>query len=294
MKQYHSLGDLLVDFRVFNKLSQSDFASTLHVDVRSIQRWERNQTLIKPDKEKEIVNITLFPYQLIRNLNASIPIPTYYDFRINKYALTELAEKLPEASWFKDQMDNSTERIRGFDYEKDFEYILKHMHFHKNIPNTIPNNIREVIRESIRLIPETNLIITDESGFNSGHSLVFPIAKQTYDRLKSKEISEDEIRVTDLVNYKTQDQIILYGFDITADCNDNVFYLYNQLFRFARDLHNQNYLYCNTSLRYDNYKLVKDLGLKVIWQEKNEINNLGLEFSRHFQEGDFREFLKEA
>ncbi len=288
MKQYHSLGELLVDFRVFNEFSQSELASKFDVDIRSVQRWESNQTLVKPVKEEVIVDVTLFPYQLIRNLNAALPIPTYYDFRINKYALTELAEELPEASWFKDQMDISTERIRLFDYEKDFEYILKYMHFHKNIPG----NIKQVIRESIRFIPEMNLIVTDESGFYSGHSLVFPIAKQTYDRLKSKEISENEITVTDLVNYKTQDQIIFYGFDITADCNDNIFYLFNQLLRFFRDVRNQNYLYCCTSLRYDSHKLITDFGLKIIWKEENELNNLGLEFSRHFQEGDFREFLK--
>jgi hypothetical protein len=162
------------------------------------------------------------------------------------------------------------------------------MHFHKNISN----NIRQVIRKSIQLIPEMNLIVLDESGFYSGHSLVFPIAKQTYNRLKSKEISENEITVADLVNYKTQNQIIFYGFDITADCNDNIFYLFNQLFRFFRDFRNQNYLYCCTSLRYDSHKLINDFGLKVIWKEEYEINNLGLEFSRHFMEGDFRAFLK--
>ena len=290
MKQYHSLGELLIDYRTFNNLSQSELASKFDVDIRSVQRWESNQTLVKPDKEKDIVDVTLFPYQLIRNLNAAVPIPTYYDFRINKYALTKIAEELPEASWFKDQMANSTDRIRAFDFEKDFEYILKYMHFHKNIPN----NIRQVIRESIRLIPEMNLIVMDESGFYSGHSLVFPIAEQTYNKIKSKEMSENEITITDLVNYKTQDQVILYGFDITANCNDNIFYLFNQLLRSFRDLHNQNYLYCCTSLRYDSHKLITDFGLKVIWQEENEVNNLGLEFYRHFQEGDFREFLKEA
>ena len=288
MRQYHSLGELLVDFRVFSELSQAELASKFDVDIRSIQRWESDQTLIKPDKEEDIVNLTLFPYQLIRNLNAAVPIPTYYDFRINKYALTELTEKLPEASWFKDQMDNFTGRIRRFDYEKDYEYILKYMHFHKSFPN----NIRQVIQESIRLIPEMNLIVTDESGFYSGHSLVFPISKRTYERLKSKEISENEITLTDLANYKNQDQIILYGFDITADCNDNIFYLFNQLFRFFRDLRNQNYLYCCTSLRYDSYKLITEFGLKIIWYKDKEKNNLGLEFYRHFQEGDFKKFLK--
>jgi len=288
MKKYYSFGELLVDYRIYSELSQAEFASKIDVDIRTVQRWESDQTLIKPEKEEAIIDVTLFPYQLIRNLNASIPIPTYYDFRINKYALTELNEELPKAAWFKQQLENSTDRIRAFDYESDYDYIAKYMEFHKELPK----NIKEVIRESAKIIPDMNLIITDDSGYYSGHSLIFPINRKTYNNLKSKKILENEITVDDLVNYKMQDLIILYGFDLTADSNDNMFYIVNHLLRFLRDLPNQNYLYCTTALRYDSYKLVDKLGLKIVWEEEKEKNNLGLESSRRFQEGDFREFLK--
>ena len=289
MKKYYSFGELLVDYRIYSGLSQAEFASKIDVDIRTVQRWESDQTLVKSEKEEAIIDVTLFPYQLIRNLNASIPIPTYYDFRINKYALTELNEELPKAAWFKQQLENSTDRIRAFDYESDYDYIAKYMEFHKELPN----NIKEVIHESAKIIPDMNLIITDDSGYYSGHSLIFPINIKTYNNLKSKKILEKEITVDNLVNYRTQDLIILYGFDLTADSNDNMFYIVNHLFRFLRDLPNQNYLYCTTALRYDTYKLVDNLGLKIVWEEEKEKNNLGLESSRRFQEGNFREFLKE-
>ena len=288
MKKYYSFGELLVDYRIYSGLSQAEFASKIDVDIRTVQRWESDQTLVKSEKEEAIIDVTLFPYQLIRNLNASIPIPTYYDFRINKYALTELNEELPKAAWFKQQLENSTDRIRAFDYESDYDYIAKYMEFHKELPN----NIKEVIHESAKIIPDMNLIITDDSGYYSGHSLIFPINIKTYNNLKSKKILENEITADDLVNYRTQDLIILYGFDLTADSNDNMFYIVNHLLRFLRDLPNQNYLYCSTALRYDSYKLVDKLGLKIVWEEEKEKNNLGLESSRRFQEGDFREFLK--
>ena len=166
------------------------------MDIRTVQRWERNETLVKPEKEKEIVDVTLFPYQLIRNLNGAVPIPTYYDFRINKYALTELNNKLPQASWFREQLENSTDRIRQFNFEKDFDYILKYMESQK----AIPNNIKQVIRESTKILPEMNLIITDESGFYSGHSLIFPISIQLYENLRAKKMTENDITVTDVVN----------------------------------------------------------------------------------------------
>ena len=216
-----------------------------------------------------------------------IAIPTYYDFRINKYALTELNNKLPQASWFREQLENSTDRIRQFNFEKDFDYILKYMESQK----AIPNNIKQVIRESTKILPEMNLIITDESGFYSGHSLIFPISIQLYENLRAKKMTENDITVTDVVNYKVQDQIIFYGYDITADSNENMFYIVNQQLRFIRDMPNQNYLYCSTALRYDTYKLVNNLGLKIVWKDEVEKNNLGLEFNRRFQEGDFREFL---
>ncbi len=287
MKKYNSIGELLIDYRIFRNISQSDFASKIDVDIRTIQRWERNETLVKQEKEEDIVNITLFPYQLIRNLNALKPIPTYYDFRINKYAITKNNSELPSATWFKGQLENKTKRIRLFNFEKDFDAILKYLRFHKEVPK----NIIQVIRESINILPEMNLFITDESGFYSGHTLFFPINEQAFDNLKTKKIKESELTLKDLVNYKSQDRIILYGFDLSADCNDNIFYIFNQLLRFFRDLPNQNYLFCATALRYDTVKLVDEMGLEVIWEEEKEVNKLGLEVGRRFHVGDFKKFL---
>lgn len=288
MKRYFTLGELLIDYRTFIGQSQSDFAAEIDVDVRTVQRWENNDTLVKPEKEKEIVEVTLLPYQLIRNLNAAVPIATFYDFRINKYSLSKLNKELPKASWFKQQIENTTSRVRPLNFEEDFDYILKHLERIK----VVPNNINQVIRESIKILPEMNLIITDVSGFYSGHSLIFPINHVAYERLKSKKMTENELSVADIINYKTQEKIILYGYDITADSNDNMFYIVNQQLRFIRDLPNQNYLYCSTALRYDTYRLIANLGLKIIWEEPIETNKLGLEFSRRFQTGNFRDFLK--
>ena len=65
MKQYFSIGALLIDYRRDRDLSQMDLSSLINVDVRTIQRWEKDITLIKPDKEKEIAEATLLPYQLL-------------------------------------------------------------------------------------------------------------------------------------------------------------------------------------------------------------------------------------
>lgn len=289
MKKYSTMGELLVDYRKISKLSQADFGAKLQVDIRTIQRWENGSTLIKPEKEEDLVNETLLPYQLIRNLNASVPIPTYYNFSLRKYSLSKLTNKLPEVQWFKRNLDIATKRIRTLDYEVDIDYIVRYMKYHK----TITKSLREVIRESVRLLPEMNLIITDDSGYYSGHSLIFPLKHEAYEKLRSRQMNEQELTVNDLIAHRKLDRPIFFGFDITADSNDNNFYISSQLLRFVRDKPNQKYLFCSIPIRYDNLELSEQMGLRIIWEGEKGKNEHGLDVFPRFQEGNFRNFLSE-
>lgn len=288
MTKYNQIGELLIDFRRINGMSQSDFAAALEVDIRTIQRWENGATLIKPEKEEDIVMLTLLPYQLIRNLNASVPIPTFYDFSLRKYALNELNDDLPEASWFKANLEKATQRIRTLDHESDIDYLERYMQFHKKINR----NLSAVIKESSRILPEMNLIITDDSGYYSGHSLIFPIKESTYQRLRSRKMNETELMVDDLARPGQLKRPIYYGFDITADCNDNIFYVSAHLMRVLREKPEKDYLYCATPFRRDNFKVNEELGLTIIWEGEKGVNQFGLEMAPRFQEGNFRDFLK--
>lgn len=289
MKKYNSIGELLADFRELNKISQAEFASRLNVDIRTVQRWENGATLIKSEKEDEIVKETILPYQLVRNLNAVVPIPTYYDFSLRKYSLSKLTNKMPDAQWFKAHIDIATKRIRTFDFESDIDYIVKYMQFHKQVTR----GLREVIREAARLLPEMNLIITDDSGYYSGHSLIFPIKPETYEKLKSRQMNENELSVNDLISHRKLEKPIFFGFDITADSNDNMFYITSELLRFVRDKPNQNYLFCSIPFRYDNFEINNQIGLKIIWEGEKGKNEYGLEVAPRFQEGNLRNFLTE-
>ena len=131
MKQSQTIGQLLMDFRKENKVSQLDFAATVQVDIRTVQRWEKDETLIKPEKEHEIARFTLLPYQLIRNLNTTVPIPTYYDFRIRKYSLSELSNELPDADWFKERINDFSKRVRTIDVDRDMEVLRKDLSIQK-------------------------------------------------------------------------------------------------------------------------------------------------------------------
>jgi len=200
MKRYDSIGALLIDYRAINGLSQTEFADKINVDTRTVQRWERGVTLVKGDKEEDIVVETLLPYQLIRNLNSAIAIPTYYDFRIRKFSTSELSNELPDARWFIKEFNLTNKNIRRIDYDFDIKYLKKYLEFQKNVPK----NILQSIQKAIDILPELNLIVTDDSGYYSGHGIIFPISIDAYEKLKNKEITEDQITPNDLVNYKTQ------------------------------------------------------------------------------------------
>lgn len=287
MKKYDTIGELLIDYRGINGISQAEFSASLDVDIRTIQRWENGTTLIKPEKEEEIVMTTLLPYQLIRNLNATIPIPTFFDFSLRKYSLTELNKGLPNVEWFKANLENGTKRIRSLDHEVDIDYLERYMQFHKRINR----NLSEVIKKSSEWLPEMNLIITDDSGYYSGHSLIFPLKKEAYEKLKTKQLSENELTVTDLKKPSGLDMPVFFGFDITADCNENIFYIVGHLLRILRDMPDRDYLYCAIPLRTDNFHVNEDLGLKIIWEGEKGLNKYGLEVAPRFQEGNFKDFL---
>jgi transcriptional regulator with XRE-family HTH domain len=287
MKRYNSIGELLIDYREINNLSQSEFAEKINVDTRTVQRWERGETLIKNDKEEEIVIETYLPYQLIRNLNSQIAIPTFYDFRIRKYSTTELANDFPDAKWFKKEFYISNKNVRTIDYDYDIKHLKKFFEFQQNIPR----NILLAIRKAIEILPEINLIVTDDSGYYAGQSIIFPINEATFKKLKNKEITEEEITANDIVNYKTQKTAIFYNFDIAADNNYNTYYLINHILKFFNTLKETNYIYCSISTRYDSFEANKQFGLNIVWKDEPKLNKMNLEIYPRFYEGTFKTFL---
>ena len=290
MKKYSSLGELLIDYRKIDNISQADFAANLNVDVRTITRWEKNVTLLNPEKEDALVQETLLPHQLIRNLNTINPILTYYDFQIRKYSLNEVSTKLPKASWFKEQINIITERIRPIRFETDIEYIMKYIRFQRTSTHIVN---RQVIREAIKLLPELNLIITDDSGNYAGHNIVFPLKPDIYEKLKNRELLETQLSVNDLANWRIQAKPIFHNYDLTVDCNDNGYYLLGAIFRFFTNLNTRDYISSSYTLRNDNLENSRDIGYKVIWEDKEEQERLGLEVPPRFMEGNFKDFLSE-
>ena len=119
-------------------------------------------------------------------------------------------------------------------------------------------------------------------------------AEESYEKLKSRQIREDELTVNDLIAHRKLDNPIFHGFDITADSNDNMFYITAALLRFVRDKPNQNYLFCSMPFRYDNFELNEQVGLKIIWEDEKRKNEHGLDIAPRFQEGNLKNFLSQS
>ena len=288
MKKYNSIGELFIDYRGFNKLSQTEFASILNVDLRTVQRWEKNLTLIKSVKEEDIVLATLMPYQLIHNLNATVPIPTYYDFNTRKYSVSQQTNELPKLSWYLDQIDITTNNLRTIDFDFDIKHIDQFIDSQKRDESYVNN---ELIKEAVRILPELNFVFSGKAGYYAGHSIILPLKEDAYIKLRNRELSNKGLRTNHLTNYKLLEQPIFYRYDITGDCNDTIFYVMAQIFRFFRDIENKDYLLCGYTERDDNYNLNLKFGLKVVWEDKALQEELGLKVPPRFFEGNFNDYL---
>ena len=267
MKEYTSLGQLLTDYKEFSNTSRLDLASQFSVDVRTIIRWEKNETLLKADKEEEMVDITFIPYQVIRNLNAPVAIPTFYDFSLRKYSTSEFSKNIPDLSWIKSINDLTTERLRKINHKSDIADIRRCSMIQSSVSKPISD---ELILKATELLPEANFVLHDTSGFYCGHSVYFPLKQETYEKIKAKEITESEITINDLVDYKTVDKPVFYAYDLSADCNENLFYVTTALRNFFKTIN--KFITASYTSREDTCHINEQLGNTLIWEEETTQN----------------------
>ncbi len=288
MKKYSSIGELLIDYRTLNNISQIELASKFDLDIRTIQRWEKNITLLKADKEEEMVDITFIPYQVIRNLNAPVSIPTFYDFNTRKYSLSVIAQELPNPNWIKSKMNNTTERLRTISHNSDTENIIRCSLIQKHISKPIR---KELILKAVALVPELNLILFDNSGYYAGHSVFLPISQISYNRIKNKSIKEEDLSELDLIDYKKEANPVFYAYDISADCNENLYYIAGAVMRFFSKLENKKYLYASNVSRNDTYELNEQLGIPIVLEDTTTQKELKSNARSRLYEGHFERFF---
>jgi transcriptional regulator with XRE-family HTH domain len=288
VQKYNSLGDIIKAFRTFHEISQSELASRLDVDIRSVIRWEKNDTLVNTEKEKKLVDVTFIPYQVIRNLNTMSPIPTFYDFHLRKYSLTSITNELPDADWVGAKLDLLTPRLRAINDDEDINNILRYIDL-QHYPDKSTN--RDLIAMSAKRFPDLNIIIEDQTGNYSGHCVCFPISRGSYKNIRNADIYENQLSTGDLVNYRSGD-CVYYCHSITADCNENYFFILGAVLKFHRDKAPKNSLYAGIASRYDTHDLIDQLGIDEIWIDHEAKKKYEMLDAPRLVEGNFDAFFE--
>jgi len=283
MKKYDSLGELLIDYRTLNKMSQLDLASLLDVDTRTIIRWEKNETLIKPEKEKDLVEKMFIPYQVIRNLNTDNPLSVFYNPELRTYSLSALMQKA-SASWYKEDLAVESDRIHFLSKDTDVEFVEDIQEVNKNLKPIKP----ELIKEAAKILPELNLVLHDQSGFYAGHITVLPIKYEAYIKIREQEMKEDSLSLTDLTSNFLHKPMVFYYYSMYADTLENAYYIMNRLLGYFKKKKFKDYVFAGITYRENKVEILREMGLKMVWEETIEDTTI---LKPVFLEGNFDMFL---
>ena len=202
--------------------------------------------------------------------------------------MAEISSQLPDIEWLKQQLGEKNPRIKKITHNQEIDSIIRYSQFNYHLLKPLSKTL---IVEAVKRFPQLNLVIVDDAGRYSGHCLVFPIKKEIYQRLWNRSLNETELKATDLVNYKFKEMPIFLFYDVTADCDENTFYLAGSILNFFKNIGQQNYLVSSLSHRYDSYELNQQLGLQLIWEDKPKQDKLGTPYHARFHAGDFKSFL---
>ncbi len=284
MKKYHSLGELLFDFRKHRNLSQLDLSALLDVDVRTVIRWEKNESLIKVEKEKVLIESFGIPHQVIRNLNTDKPISIYFDFNKWAYSLSSLSKMITNSSEFITDYELKTDRVQTISDDEDIKFIT---FIQKNQKNCKP--IPEaVVKMAAKLLPELNLVINGQSGFHEGHIAILPLKYESFVKLRDKTMRENQLNTNDLTRNYNEGTLVFFYYSLYANSVDNTHYLVNRLLAHFKNKKYDDYIFAGISYRRQKVDRLQEAGLKVVWEEplENDCENTAI-----FVAGNFNDFL---
>ena len=284
MKKYFALGELLVDYRKHRNLTQIDFAAILDVDVRTIIRWEKNESLIKAEKEKLIIENLGIPHQVIRNLNTEHPIAVYFDFDRWMYALTLLSSMVKSSNEFKTDTEYVTSRIETLADDKDYDFIT---YIQKNQKNCNPLRL-DVVKTASRILPELNLVIRDQSGYHGGHISILPLKYEIYEKIRDRKMLENQLQVKDLTFSLNGDSPVFYFYSIYSNSLDNTYYLINKLLFYFKKRELKDYIFAGITFQKLKVERFREMGFEVIWEKEVEEYP---DRKASFLNGNFDEFL---
>lgn len=284
MKKYLTIAELLIDYRAYHHLSQIDLAAKLDIDVRTVLRWEKNESLVNQEKEKLFVEVLGIPHQVIRNLNTEKPIPIYFDLFRRIYSHTRLSQKVLISCELLLDCTIDTERIHLISKESDIDFVTYIQRLNKN---NKPLKA-ELIMKAAKVLPELNVVLYGQSGFFSGHITVLPLKYDTYLKIRNHIIKEGDLKTSDLEPDLNGKPLVFYYYSVYADSAENYYYIINRLLTYFQRNKFENYIFAGISYRKPKIEFLLEIGLNNVWEEPIEKGGNDMAF---FMEGNFDEYL---
>ena len=284
MKKYQTFGTLLADYRQFYDLSLIELSAKLDVDVRTVTRWEKDESFVKADKEKDIVEVLNIPHQVVRNLNTDNPIAVYYDMKLRTYSLSSLLANPIGAAWYKSELPREDELIHSIANDSDVKFVTDIQEMNNN-----PKPIQaELVKEASKILPDLNLMLTDQSGYYAGHISILPLKYTSYKMIREREMDEGALRCIDLSSDLTAEPMVFYFYSLYADSLENSYHLMNRMLSYFSEKKFKDYLFAGITFRKSKVDLLREMGIKIIWEDKKAE---GAKVNSTFMEGDLDMFL---
>jgi transcriptional regulator with XRE-family HTH domain len=267
MKKYHSLSELIIEYREFKNITQQDLSVLLNVDTRTISRWEKGDSRIHPDKVDDVVEALFLPHQVLQNLNSEQPIAIFYDLESRTYSFSLIGTNIADAELFRAEMPVEEERIHVLSADEDVEFIngIQALRTDNNPLDA------KLIKSAAEFLPELNLVLFDQAGFYAGHVSFLPLKNESYEKIKVKHMRESELTLDDLEMQESEEVKVFYFYSLYADSISHAYYLMNRVLEHFKKNHFKNYIVAGTAYHEIGVNVHREMGLKAIWEEKQDI-----------------------
>lgn len=263
---FENIGNLLRSYRDIKNLSQLEFADLLQVSLKTIERWENCNNVIKERNIHDIADFTGIPIFVLILLNNSYPI--YYNIITRKYYVTQDEIKMKEPSLIKYEeiKKDFHYKIHEINTTTQVEDIIKYDH---EIYPTSNSMKKDTVIKAASLLPELNFTLHDKWGHYIGHSVCFPLLKDTYNKILNREIEEGDLKNVDLC---ANDMInVLYFYSLYSCCIGCSLKIMRKIKSFLKFLDNE-IIIAGYSVTKDGNKLCKNLGMNIVFRNIDEFN----------------------
>jgi len=253
-------------------------AEKLSVEIKTYQRWERNEHPAKKDNLINISEHTGIPMKALIPLNFGQYI--YYSLNKRRVAFDKLETQTSVHKLLlnPDGIPVDEGVTLRFETLNDRKYIQSIIEYDSSLFPSRKTLKRQTLLKASGVLPELNCIVLDQWGHHIGHVTCIPLSDEVFDRFRSRNIFEHQFHPEHVKHPLKLDKGILYFWSFYGASS---FVIYNILYKTNSYLSalNTNHALsiANYSMSLEGHELCKKLGMKIIFEDKEMFRQLKTE-----------------